>query len=257
MAIRTYGWRRDLPDKRDLTHAPRLAASEPVPDFYSAKDNLPNAWNQGRLGSCTAFALGGCIVHELVQTGVNPYDFTPAFLQPYYLARELEGTTQVDVGAYIRDICKVGARWGITRDALWPYNIDRFAVRPNKAALKDALNTRISSYARVPQNLYSLLRTLAGGDTIICGISVYESFESREVEDTGIVPIPKPSEDLLGGHAIQLVGYDLANEEFLFRNSYSVFWGVDGYGRLPFEYVTDPDLAADFWVIRAVTSDRA
>lgn len=40
------------------------------------------------------------------------------------------------------------------------------------------------------------------------GIAVYESFESQEVARTGEVPMPKPDEKMLGGHAILCCGYN-------------------------------------------------
>ena len=88
--------------------------------------------------------------------------------------------------------------------------------------------------------------------TIVIGISVYESFESVEVSKTGIVPIPKDGENNLGGHAILIVGYDDDKKCFKFRNSWGESWGDKGYGYIPYNYLTNPNLAGDFWKITLI-----
>jgi len=48
------------------------------------------------------------------------------------------------------------------------------------------------------------------------------------------------------------VGYDDARQWFLVRNSWGARWGIKGYFTLPYAYVTDNNLANDFWTIRVV-----
>jgi C1A family cysteine protease len=95
---------------------------------------------------------------------------------------------------------------------------------------------------------------LASGYPFVFGFSVYESFESPEVLDTGVVPMPSDGEAQLGGHAVLAVGYDDATARFIIRNSWGTSWGDGGYGYMPYAYLTDSDLAADFWTIRVVES---
>ena len=49
---------------------------------------------------------------------------------------------------------------------------------------------------------------LAAGYPFVFGFTVYESFESQAVAKTGDVPMPRPGEQVLGGHAVLAVGYD-------------------------------------------------
>jgi len=93
---------------------------------------------------------------------------------------------------------------------------------------------------------------LAGGIPFLIGISVYESFESDAVAKTGVVPLPEKDETLLGGHAVVCCGYDTAERTFRCRNSWGTDWGVTGYFTLPFEYLLDPNLSDDFWVVQSV-----
>ena len=93
---------------------------------------------------------------------------------------------------------------------------------------------------------------LAFGYPFVFGFTVYESFESSAVTKTGKVPMPRTGEAALGGHAVTAVGYNDADQRFIVRNSWGRRWGKKGYCFMPYAYLTDPDLAADFWTIRTV-----
>jgi C1A family cysteine protease len=69
--------------------------------------------------------------------------------------------------------------------------------------------------------------------------------------------MPGSQERVLGGHAIVAVGYDDKTRLFKFRNSWGTGWGDKGYGHLPYAYLTDTNLASDFWTIRAITEAAA
>jgi C1A family cysteine protease len=86
----------------------------------------------------------------------------------------------------------------------------------------------------------------------VFGFTVYESFESEQVAKTGKVPLPPRSEQVLGGHAVLAVGYNDAQQSFIVRNSWGPNWGMKGYFWMPYGYVTDPQLASDFWAIYTV-----
>ena len=85
------------------------------------------------------------------------------------------------------------------------------------------------------------------------GFTVYESFESQEVAKTGVVPMPAPGEQVVGGHAVLAVGYDDSAQTFMVRNSWGTGWGQAGYFTMPYAYLTTRGLSSDFWTIRIVT----
>jgi C1A family cysteine protease len=116
----------------------------------------------------------------------------------------------------------------------------------------DAAKHAAVLYQRVVQDLDHLRACLAGGFPFVFGFSVYESFESAAVARTGRVPMPKPKEQLIGGHAVVAVGYDTRTRSFIVRNSWGADWGLQGYFTIPFDYLLDANLADDFWTVTLV-----
>src|SRR5262249_61934311 len=66
---------------------------------------------------------------------------------------------------------------------------------------------------------------LAEGYPFVFGFTVYTKFESQEMARTGVLSMPGPDEDVVGGHAVLAVGYDDASETFIVRNSWGADWG--------------------------------
>jgi C1A family cysteine protease len=157
-----------------------------------------------------------------------------------------------DSGAEIRDGMKAINRWGICSEEKWSYDISKFRVKPSRAAYNEGAKCKIFDYARIAQSLTHLKSVLASGDPFVFGFSVYESFESDEVARTGIMPMPSMRENMLGGHAVLAVGYDDSLNMFIVRNSWGSGWGQQGYFLMPYNFIIDDDLAADFWTVRSV-----
>jgi len=68
-----------------------------------------------------------------------------------------------------------------------------------------------------------------GGVSVHLRFTVYTKFESREMANTGVLSMPGPDEDVVGGHAVLAVGYDDASQTFIVRNSWGADWGQAGY----------------------------
>jgi C1A family cysteine protease len=238
-----------VPDIRDYPMS-LAAAPASLPTKVDLRPQMPPIGDQGQLGSCTAWASLAAYRYELDKQKLT--DFDPSELAQYYWTRVLEGTTTSDAGATIRDAIKVIAKTGVATEKLWPYTISKFNQAPPASAKQAASQHLALQYQSVPQNLNSVKSALAAGFPVVIGISVYASFESSAVVHTGVVPMPSPTEEFLGGHALLLVGYDDATRRFTTRNSWGTGFGDHGYVYLPYSYVTSPQLASDFWIIKKV-----
>jgi nucleoside phosphorylase len=247
-----YGWVRDLPDARDFVYAaPLIRFPQGLPSSIDLRHECPPVYNQGQLGSCTGNGIAGAIEFDQRKQGTKT--FTPSRLFIYYNERVMEGTVSQDSGAQVRDGIKSVATLGAPPESDWPYDIQKFADQPPGNAYADAKLDLVSSYARVAQDLMQMQGCLAEVYPFVFGFTVYESFESEAVAQTGIVPMPASGETVVGGHCVVAVGYDDTKRVFIIRNSWGTDWGIKGYCLMPYEYLLRPDLASDFWTLRSVT----
>jgi C1A family cysteine protease len=252
--IKRYGWIPDLPDARDHLYAAPAPVMAALPPKVDLRPQCPPVYDQGQLGSCTANAIGAAIQFDRMKQNLSP-NFVPSRLFIYYNERLIEGTVSTDSGAQIRDGIKTVVKQGACPEPDWPYDISKFAVTPPKSDYTEALKDRAVSYSRLVQNSNLLKGCLASGYPFVFGFTVYASFESQAVAQSGMVPMPSPGEQVVGGHAVTAVGYDDSAQRFIVRNSWGTAWGISGYFMMPYAYVTDSNLADDLWTIRLVSKN--
>jgi len=257
MAKHSFGWVPDVPDQRDFLFAAPIESLAALPSSVDLRPNCPKeVYDQGQLGSCTANAIAGALEFEQMKQGLKT--FTPSRLFIYYNERAMEGTVGSDSGAQIRDGVKSVASIGACPETDWAYDLAKFTERPPKVpAFKEAPLGKALQYQRVPQVLTQMKGCLASGYPFVFGFTVYESFEGDEVARTGVVPMPSAGEKVLGGHAVMAVGYEDTSQRFVVRNSWGPDWGLRGYFTIPYAYLTDSNLADDFWTVRLVAKTAA
>lgn len=253
---RKYGWIPDRPDPRDhyasLTREERLAT---LPSTVSHRAAMPPVYDQLELGSCTANSLGAAVQYQqIVQNEIEGQQI-PSRLFIYYCERMVEGNINSDAGAALRDGIKCVNTYGAPPETDWPYDITKFKTKPPAKAWTDGLKYRALTYARPIRTSYYLRNVLAVGRPFVFGFTVYESFESTAVARNGIVPMPQPGEQILGGHAVLAIGYKWINSHLYFevRNSWGDAWGDGGYFWMPLAYLLDTSLSDDFWDIKLVS----
>ena len=260
-----YSWIKQKPDSRDLHFSQigevkkvKVAALPPVVNLRRWQSSV---FDQGELGSCTANAWAGLMqFHEIWEGrgGKQYQDLSRLFI--YYNERVLDGTVNEDAGSELRSGASVLNKYGVCTEKEWPYIISKFTQKPTPQCYTDATPHIINSYYAIT-NFNSLKVSLANALPFVFGFSVYDSFESDAVAASGVVPMPDTkNETLLGGHAVLCVGYNDFEKRFLVKNSWGTKWGLKGnnagYFTLPYDFVSNSNLASDFWTVVKVAEDK-
>jgi C1A family cysteine protease len=245
---RRYTWQPDLHDQRDRIF--QLGAVAPLPDIVDLRPGSPPVEDQGDLDACTANAWVAAIQILDRSDGIPNQSGSRLYL--YFNQRALRGNQARDCGAFIRDGAMALAKQGLCRESKWPYDISKFATKPDVDCYLEGMNRQALIYSRVNQIELDLCTALAQGHAIVLGMTIYQSFETATVARTGMVPMPGDHEQTLGGHAVLAVGYNRARKLFTVRNSWGPDWGDRGYCYLPFSYLLNTKLAQDFWIIQTL-----
>ena len=272
--VRGMGWLPDWPDIRDYTPehalvAPLLAKArlrtprKRLPAAADLRAWCPPVEDQGRIGSCTANAGVALVEYFERRASGKHVDASRLFL--YKATRNL-AKLRGDSGAYLRSTMGALVLFGVPPEEFWPYAEGSFDEEPPAFCYAFAANYRTMSYFSLdppgtkPAALIEGIKTyLAGGVPSMFGFTVYNSIDQAGAD--GAIPFPGAKEKVSGGHAIVAVGYDdakkIRNREkgaketvgaFLIRNSWGEGWGDNGYGWLPYDYVS-AGLAEDWWTL--------
>jgi C1A family cysteine protease len=213
-----------------------------LPNSFSLNNKVKTILNQGDLGSCVSNSFA-----QVINMSTNSIWISR--LMHYYCGRAIEGTSSLDdSGLDIRQAASIIAKYGACLESVWPYNIYNFYKLPSLAAFQKSKLFKSYKYSFVNQDINSLTTCLYNTkNPIIFGIMVYSSFLTNSVASTGMVPMPDTTNETLeGGHCIIMIGYDNTKQLFTCVNSWGNGWGNKGLFYLPYAYVTNPNLAADF-----------
>ena len=217
-----------------------------LPSIVDLRSKFPACYDQGELGSCTAYALCAAFQYD------DP-SFMGSRLFVYYNERAMEGTINEDAGATLSDGISILKKFGVCSEDLWPYDISKYASIPPLNCYVEADKHHVIEATNILNNAFSMKQCLTEGLPFVVGIQIFEAFESPEVAKNGMVPMPNLfTDECLGGHAVLVCGYDENTKVWIVRNSWGTNWGDNGYFYLPYLYLLYPTLCSDLWYISRV-----
>jgi len=236
----SLGCRKDPKDPRDIPMGLVLPVV-PVPVSFDFTKLMSPVRNQGNEGTCVAFAsVVGVKEFQDKKEYRKLIRLSPRFL--YSLCKKFDGAP-FEEGTYPRIAMKVLLNYGVCHESFWPY-APRQKSLPLKGADIDAKMFKIKAYARLKSRL-EMQRSLLINGPFLAGVKVYKSWFNKSVEKSGFIPMPKRNEQLMGGHAICIAGYDDKLGIFKFKNSWGSNWADKGYGYLPYAYMNK--YCSDAW----------
>jgi formylglycine-generating enzyme required for sulfatase activity len=251
-----------------------------LPESYSLKEYAPIPGNQGLLGSCVSWATGYAARTILESVALKRKDkilttknaFSPLFL--YYALRQMENTPPDKDGAQIDTAMECLIKYGAIRRSDFD-DSDLINLKNFNINIDDYRRYPISEFGKlfdmeestVTFRIEQVKRFIYDDNPVVLGHVATSSF--AEVKD---VWRPEAGEDILGLHAVCVVGYDDTKYggAFEIMNSHGEEWGNGGFAWMPYDvfgnYVTQAwcfsgdtapyDILSEYTADIKVTTDK-
>ncbi|MEK3807784.1 C1 family peptidase [Bacillus sp. FSL H8-0547] len=197
--------------------------------------SFPEVRDQGRRGTCTAFAVTSSHEHHRNLEERLSEEFL------FSCAKSIQGAYD-DKGVSIITALKSIYLYGHTTNDLLPYReTSEFPLLLKdipKGILTEAETRKITSYNTVSQIISDIETQLSEERSVIAGVVVQPTFWLSP--GNNFIDVPS-IESVEGYHAIVIVGYGERNDGnkcFIIRNSWGADWGDSGYAYVSYEYFT-------------------
>jgi len=250
MLKRTYGWRRPKVDPRSYSYTGRLHEQAALPKATNNIIYHGPIYDQGQEGGCVGHS---CI--EILDFLGNKHKRQHPMLSrqmAYADARRIDpGTLPLtDSGSSLHAGLQGLVKWGVSPESVWPYTTADMDVVPTLKAYQAAAAYKVLKYEQL-RTEQAMLSCMANGYGFIAGIDCFNGIDSDQAYETGVIPMPGPNEDPIGGHAIFLCDFDLTHWRYTFQNSWGPWGatinGVRGFGYLPMKYAEK--YMSDCWAV--------
>lgn len=210
---RSFGCIPSPLDERDYVYDKivNIPQSNKLPKKVDSRPKLPPVRNQGKRGTCIAFAAS--TVKEFQERMDCNYDdyFSPEFI---YYFRE----NKPIVGMWPRDAMKILSKRGICIEDVFPYDNDKDPKAIPYDAKGLATDYKIGKYYRI-KTVDALKKQLYDHGTAIITFNTYNN--KKDMWRKG------KNDRLLGSHAMTVVGYN--EKGFILRNSWGKKWNGNGH----------------------------
>jgi hypothetical protein len=254
------GWIEDPPSDKDLPLSKTSLASQgDLPDYIDNSIYFKEVSAQASYPSCAANAGADMWEAQSIVEKVNAGwqldtareatpDLSRMFL--WWHARNLmypQKSADATSGTYIRLVMETIARYGVPPEAKWTYCEENATKRPGITAQKLAVPNMCEAFYNVSERdpderVNLLVKALAAKYNPSFGTVLEQQFKSYK---TGI--IHKPTGTIIGRHAMVMCGWSKEKQAFKVRNSWSPWWGEDGYCWMHRDYITAP-ATGSIWI---------
>lgn len=210
-------------DKRD--YKLRSGVTE-LPLEYSCTD-LPPAKNQLDVNSCVAHATSSILEYFTQKELGRHISLSTNFIYG------IQGIlfNQMEEGMYLRDACKIAAKYGDSLLVSIPGNTEQpqctadLREKVNVTLYKEAFNFHINSYAQCEDD-FAIKQAIYKHGPVLASVKWYERFDLDGNSLTFDTSAP------FGLHAIVIYGWN--KKDWLCLNSWGKNWGDKGHFLLPF-----------------------
>lgn len=251
-------------DERYVLRSPTYGELLTLPEEFEGTlglVDLGEGWpDQGNWGKCVGWSTSEALEITDYLLDRNPDNLSAE--DAYNKARKYDGLPDFLEGSNNLGAMKGVHKLGVCLESCWPTSIDKADPSPGQMCNNVQYNSQckehgIDSYYQIPVTVGALKSAIWGltsdpqwgegvGVPVILGVKIPESFKDAV---NGVVPIPLPGEEILGGHSTLTTGWRLIEGKLYFDNPET--WGKDngdgGVWYLPEEYITGGYIM-DAWV---------
>ena len=237
----------DLSDIPWIFEYKEISVRDAIPPQMINTRYLPPVKNQTTSNACIGFSIG-YYYKTYQEAKEKKWDVNSISNQcsPAFVYNHINGGS--DGGAQFSDAWKVLQDHGCAMWADMPFDPSKITEWPSESAYLNGLDQRIETIFYIDcsddSGLLTLKEHLADSSLAVIGIHVYENFWHENIVNFDTVYcVNDVSGDLLGNHAITLIGYDdnrVTNDgigAFRLVNSYGDGWGNNGFAWISYEAV--------------------
>jgi len=223
------------------------------PSKFSLKDRVKQVYDQLSLNSCSANAAANFLSlsdkHSTLKCNISRL-----FL--YFCTRFIDKKNMLpveDQGATLKSVFTAISSYHWIDEVKYPYEIEKVNSIPPKQVFEESITINkcpFVSYRQITQTKCSLKYSLYMCQLpILCGIMVYSNFMRLTKEDD-ILTLPAHDDELLGGHAVVIIGFDDETDTFEILNSHGSDFADGGYFRIKSNYLLNSEMAFEFYTVQ-------
>ncbi|MFN4080396.1 MAG: C1 family peptidase [Saprospiraceae bacterium] len=234
-----------------------------APIRVSLRKYCPVPGDQRQTGACVGWAVGYgalTIMQAIQEQKTDQAAITRQARSAAYVYNQiLPDWKDCEQGAYLEDALALVQREGACLEAEFPFDKFGCVAQPDEQLRAKARSGRIQDYAAVfaldeepKSKIGKACKILATQTPVIVGLAVAKSF--FDLPPGAGYWAPGAEEEIIGFHALVLIGYNSVERQFEFLNSFGASWGQGGFFRLNFDdfarlcryaYVMAPGVAED------------
>jgi C1A family cysteine protease len=207
-----------------------------LPTAFDLSNFLPEVGNQGRLGSCTAWATtyyGRSLLYNYSENNsrTQGVQLSPSFVYNQITKGQCKGTS-------ISKSLQLLVDQGASELEVFPYQSTGCNLQPNEAQRANAGNFKMNDFKFLSgENLVAEVKTLlTQGSPIVVAMGLDPEFGKKdELGLSAYRPHQVNKDKIYGAHAMLVVGYSDQYKAFKLVNSWGEDWGDEGFVWVDYE----------------------